>query len=92
MRPLPKRTCGLALGLALGSICLQAGGCSLTGLRTLLTTLNPCGTVLNCDPRAFRFIMSGIDEPGVRPEIDPFCTWPPLCANDPIFGGAGGLP
>jgi len=38
--------------------------------------------------------MADITGPGARPELDPFCTWPPLCPNtaDPIFGGLPALP
>lgn len=76
------------VGVWAAGTCLQLGGCSF-GLGSLLNNFNPCGTILACDPRAYQFITSGIDGPGVRPDIDPFCTFPPFCAadEDPIFGG-----
>ena len=74
--------------LAAGT-CLQVGTCV-----RFVGGLNPCLTLLNCDPRQYDFVNSGIDGPGVRPDIDPFCTFPPFCtfAQDPIFGGLAGAP
>lgn len=63
------------------------GGC---GVLRYVNQFNPCGTILNCDPVAYRFITSGYEGPGVNPEIDPACTFPPFCANDPFVGGGGG--
>jgi hypothetical protein len=82
------------MSLLAGGTCLQVGGCSLGGLSNFLTNLNPCGTILACDPAQYRFIMADITEPGVQPSVDPFCTWPPFCPAgvDPIFGGLGVLP
>jgi len=72
----------------------QVGGCSPGGATALLNSFNPCGVILNCQPdaRVFNFVRAGIDEPGLRPEVDPFCTFPPFCtqAQDPIFGGLSG--
>lgn len=68
-----------------------SGGISmqLSCATSLFNGFNPCLTVLLCDPRAYQFVTSGIDGPGVVPEEDPFCTFPPFCtaAQDPIFGG-----
>lgn len=78
--------------LASGTL-FQVGGCNLLGSAgTLFGQFNPCQTILNCDPRAFNFITSGIDGPGLDVDADPFCTFPPFCpqAQDPIFGGLGG--
>jgi len=81
--------------MAVGGACLQFSGC-FGGLTRLVNSINPCGTVLNCDPRVYQFVTSGIDSPGVRPDIDPFCTFAPFCTAqaDPIFGGlaTGGGP
>ena len=51
--------------------------------------VDPCGTILACDPQEYAFVTSGIDGPGVRPDIDPYCVYPPFCSatQDPIFGG-----
>lgn len=83
----------LALVGTLGA-CYQIPGCGLSGLRNLITGINPCGTILACDPREFEFITSGYRGPGVNPAIDPYCVFPPFCsqAQDPIFGGLGGGP
>lgn len=74
-----------------GGACFQFGGC-VGGAVDLLGNLNACGTLLNCDPRIGEFVTSGIDGPGVYPDEDPFCTYPPFCttAQDPIFGGLSG--
>lgn len=87
MRSARKRLVSNAVAAGLGGLCFQFG-CNL-GLGSLLNNFNPCGTILNCDARAYQFVTSGIDGPGVVPDIDPFCTFPPFCTSteDPIFGG-----
>ena len=88
-----KALATLAIALAAGGTCFQVGGCDLLGLAAGgISRINPCTTFLACDPRAYQLLNSGIDGPGVRPAIDPFCTFPPFCgqAQDPIFGGIGG--
>lgn len=76
------------LALTVGAA-FQLGGCSITGLRNFAQSINPCGIVLNCDPLEYRFLTSGYQGPGVNPEIDPACTFPPFCAGDPFVGGGG---
>ena len=68
--------------MALGS-CYQILGCGLSDLTSYVANFNPCGTILLCDPVAYEFNMSGYDGPGVDPDIDPACTYPPYC-NIPI--------
>ncbi len=77
--------------LLAGGVAFQFLGCSPAGVANLLTNFQPCGTILNCDPRVFGFARSGIDGPGLRPDVDPFCTFPPFCnaQQDPLFGFAG---
>ena len=70
-----------------GGALSQLGGCSLTGLTDYLTSFNPCGSILLCDPLEFRFLSSGYQGPGVDPAIDPACTFPPFCVGDPFTGG-----
>ena len=85
----------LATTLAVGGACLQVAGCDAVGLAAgAITNLNPCGTILACDPQEYLFVTSGIDGPGVRPDIDPFCVYPPFCdaGQDPLFGGLAGAP
>lgn len=79
----------LLAAVSLGGVCLQIDTC---GTAQFLAGFNPCGSVLNCDPRLYNFVRSGIDGPGGNYNIDPFCTFPPFCtvADDPIFGGLGG--
>jgi hypothetical protein len=80
----------LASTLAVGGSCLQIGGCDVLGSAiSVISDFNPCGTLLVCDPAEYEFITSGIDGPGVEPELDPFCVYPPFCSTDvdPIFGG-----
>ncbi len=78
-----------ATTVAAGGACFQLGGCDLFGLAaSAVASINPCGTILACDPAMYDFATSGIDGPGVRPDIDPFCTYAPFCgAEDPIYGG-----
>lgn len=76
-----------------GGFAFQFLGCSPEGIASLFGNFNPCGTVLNCNPQVFLFAREGIDGPGVRVNVDPFCSFPPFCPaqNDPIFNfGAGG--
>lgn len=85
-----KSLATFATTVAIGGTCFQIGGCDLLGAAaSAISSINPCGTLLVCDPAYYEFVNSGIDGPGVRPEIDPFCTYPPFCssAQDPIFGG-----
>lgn len=91
MRSLRSRLSLLTALLASGGAILQLGSCTPGGAIRLVGQTNPCGLILNCDPRAYEFIRSGIDGPGVS-NADPFCTFPPFCtaAQDPIFGGLGG--
>jgi hypothetical protein len=80
----------LALTMTAGGVCFQFGSCEpLAVIQTGLSSINPCGTILNCDPVAYEFATSGIDGPGVDPDVDPFCTYAPFCSagDDPIFGG-----
>ena len=75
----------LAAPLATGGMMLQV---SCSGAANLLGQVNPCGTILACDPLLYRLIAADIDSPGVRPEIDIFCSYPPFCPPDvdPILG------
>lgn len=69
--------------------CLQVGTCI-----SYVSQLNPCGSVLNCDPVTYRFVRSGYEGPGAYPDIDPACTFPPFCDGDPfvedLTAGGGG--
>jgi hypothetical protein len=92
MHRIRKSFVTLMMTLAAGGACFQFGGCDVLGLAAAaITSINPCGSLLNCDQREYEFLTSGISGPGVRPEIDPFCTFPPFCSlsplQDPIFGG-----
>ncbi|TWT45211.1 hypothetical protein RAS1_16330 [Phycisphaerae bacterium RAS1] len=73
----------------------QLSSCTPGTLGNFVADLNPCGTILICDPLAYRFLTSGYDGPGVNLEVDPACTFPPYCgpAVDPFVGtlnGGGG--
>jgi hypothetical protein len=74
-----------ALALAAGT-CFQFSGCGLGDLGSLIANFNPCGTILNCDPELYAFIRADYNGPGVDPDIDPSCTYPPYCpsSNDPF--------
>lgn len=77
-----------------GGIAFQFLGCTPEGLVSLFGNFNPCGTVLNCNPQTFLFAREGIDGPGVRVDVDPFCSFPPFCGpgTDPVFGTVLGGP
>jgi hypothetical protein len=78
----------LAVALLAGGMMFQVAGCSLGDSLAFLRDFNPCGTILNCDPVDYAFRTSGYQGPGVDPDIDPFCTYPPFCnpTVDPIAG------
>lgn len=90
MHRIRKSLVTFATTLAAGGVCFQFGGCDLLGTAAAaVSSINPCGTLLVCNPAAYDFLNSGIDGPGAQPAQDPFCTYPPFCplASDPIFGG-----
>lgn len=72
-----RRLAGLRLlaTLAIGGAVFQ--GC---GIINFVSNINPCGTVLNCDPSTYRFATSGYRGPGINPNIDPSCSYPPFCS------------
>ena len=53
--------------------------CGVGSAAQFVARLNPCGTVLNCDPVAYQFIKSGYQGPGADPNVDLACTYPPYC-------------
>lgn len=79
----------LIAAMSVGGVCLQIDTC---GTAQFLAGFNPCGSLLNCDPRLYAFVQSDAGQPGGNYNVDPFCTFPPFCttAQDPIFGGLGG--
>jgi hypothetical protein len=85
------RKLGWIVALAGSSIVFQVNCYPLGTLVNTVNGVNPCLGILNCDPREYNFIRSGITGPGLQPDVDPFCTFPPFCtqAQDPIFGGLG---
>jgi hypothetical protein len=83
MRRLNSRWLSMLM-IPAGAALLQLGGCSPKGIGSYLSNFNPCGTILNCDPVAYRFYTSGYEGPGVDWDVDPVCTFPPFCANDPF--------
>lgn len=71
--------------VATGSI--ELATCSPSSILSTVGGINPCGTVLTCDPATYNFIRAGYNGPGVNPNVDVFCTYPPFCGtSDPIFG------
>lgn len=84
---LSKKIVLRALQIAMtGTISFQVAGCSLGDFRAFASNFNPCGTILSCDPATYNFLTSGYEGPGVDPDIDPACTYPPYCPNDPFVG------
>ena len=93
MQRLRRRITVLATVLAVGGACFQVGGCNAFELlSSAVSSINPCGTILACNPQEYAFLKSGIDGPGANPYLDPFCVFPPFCDADvdPIFGGLTG--
>ena len=88
MRSMKSSAVSIIASLSLGGAVFQVGGCG--NVFGFLRNYNPCGVVLQCDPVTFRFLTSGYEGPGVDPEIDPACTFPPFCANDPFVATQGG--
>lgn len=77
-----RRTLSL-IAAAAGGLCFQLG-CPISGGWNFIANLNPCGTVLNCDPVTYEFIRSGYRGPGADPGVDLACTYPPYCPDDPF--------
>lgn len=88
MRSFYRKLLFLSVSLSVGGSAYQLGGC-VSNIPNQLFQLNPCGTILSCDPAEYAFITAGYDGPGVNANVDPFCTFPPFCsaAVDPVFGG-----
>lgn len=83
MKKLYKRVVLAVSMIAAGGVAHQ--GC-ISGVTNALGQVNPCGTILNCNPQFYNFI---------RGVPDPFCNLPPFCSanDDPVYGGlAGGNP
>lgn len=76
------------VALTSAGIAYQLPGCGQ--IFNFARSINPCGSVLNCDPVTYRFLTSGYEGPGVDVNIDPACTFPPFCAGDPFIGGQDG--
>jgi hypothetical protein len=78
---------------ALAGTLFQLGGCDLGELGKYIANINPCGTILNCNPVEYQFIKSDYSGPGADPNIDPTCTFPPYCpaAGDPFVPAIPGV-
>ena len=63
-------------------------GASCAGVsEKLVKNVNPCGTILNCDPVEYDLLFA--DYPDW--DVDPTCTIPSLCGGTfPYRPGAGG--
>ena len=85
-----SRLLRVVVGLATAATLFQFGGCSLGDALAFMRDFNPVGTIITGDPTSYRFLTSGYEGPGVNPDIDPACTYPPYCANDPFVGGGQG--
>jgi len=72
--------------LAAAGTMFQLGSCIPDGTLQYLKNFNYGGTVLNMDSVTYSFLTSGYTGPGVDPDIDPACTYPPYCEDDPFVG------
>jgi hypothetical protein len=68
----------LTLGLASAGV-LLSGGCSFSSIASYFAHYNYGGSVLDMTPTTYAFLTSGYQGPGVNPDIDPACTYPPYC-------------
>ena len=74
-----NRSLRLVLSVAIAGTLLQFGGCSLDNVFSFLKDFNYGGSVLGIDPVTYQFYTSGYEGPGIDPEVDPLCTYPPYC-------------
>ncbi len=74
----------IVTGLLGGGSLFLLGGCSLDDTVAFFRDFNYGGSVLNLTPTEYRWLTSGYQGPGADPEIDPACTYPPFCDNDPF--------
>lgn len=71
-----------------------AGAMSITGcLNKIGRNINPCGTILACDPAEWDWMMHNRDYPNWS--VDPTCTIPGQCGqwppnSDTVGSGGGG--
>ena len=84
MRHFRNRMLRLALSLAIAGTITQIGGCSFSDAISFVRNFNYGETVLGMDAVAYQFYTSGYEGPGVNPDIDPACTYPPYCTGDPF--------
>lgn len=78
MNKLRRRGVQWTMLLAASASLFQFGGC-FEDLGVFVNNLNPCGSILNCDPTLYEFATSGYDGPGFDPDVDLACTYPPYC-------------
>ena len=80
MLPIRSRIMHFTLLLVSGGTLF--GGCTTVG--QFIKDFNYGGSVFAMTPQAYRFLTSGYEGPGVDPDIDPACTYPPFCDGDPF--------
>lgn len=83
MSRIRNRLIRLTLGLASAGV-VFGGGCSLGTAAQYFANFNYGESVLNMSRTAYRFLTSGYEGPGINPDIDPVCTYPPFCEGDPF--------
>jgi hypothetical protein len=64
--------------LLMSGTLFQFNGC-FSDAASFVNNINPCGTILNCNPLSYNYWRSGYEGPGVDPDVDPACTYPPFC-------------
>ena len=63
------------------------GSCLTTAMRQF----NPCGTIIDCNPLEYDYLVYGLPENAPDWDLDPTCTIPGFCGGTPFpFGGGGG--
>jgi hypothetical protein len=71
-RPMAKRTVLVAVATLAGAAVLALPSCT-----SILKTVDPCGTVLDCAPGTFDLLLADVPDW----EVDPTCTIPGQCAD-----------
>ena len=80
MRKTRKAACRASLVLLTAvALLVPLTGCSLGEVFSFVRNFNYGGSLLAIDPVTYAFMTSGYEGPGINPDVDPACTYPPYC-------------
>ena len=64
--------------------------CQLNCLGTVARQINPCGTIIACDPLEYDYLVYDLPDNAPDWNLDPTCTLPGFCGYSPFpFGTTG---